>query len=88
MTPWRSGEDRTGMTSYMYFDPETEKGVLFAFRQEECEEETLTLSLPLEGSWTFADEDTGERFTDRNGQIVLKMPEKRMARLLWAEKAK
>lgn len=87
LTDWHSGEDKTGMTAYMYFDPEEEKGVLFAFRQEECDEGELSLFLPLEGKWTLADEDTGEKISDMNGKIVLQMPEKRTARLLWVEKA-
>ena len=89
LTPWHSGEDKTGMTSYMYFDPETETGVLLAFRQEECGEEKLSASLPFEeGAWTLTDEDTGEKIAVLDGKIDLPMPEKRMAKLLWVERAK
>jgi alpha-galactosidase len=37
LTPWRPESDRTGWTSYVYHDPETDCGVLFAFRMEDCE---------------------------------------------------
>jgi len=88
LTPWHSGEDKQGMTSYMYFDPETEKGVLFAFRQEACEADTLDLSLPFtDGKWIFTDEDTGEKFAVADGSITLSLPEKRTAKLYWIEKA-
>ena len=38
LTPWHHENDLASFTSYTYFDPETEKGILFVFRQEECEE--------------------------------------------------
>ena len=89
LTPWHSGEEKDGMTAYCYFDPEKEKGVLLAFRQEACDENTLCVSLPFaDGKWTLTDEDTGERMeiTDKNARLFL--PEKRMARFLWVERAK
>ncbi|MBQ6716773.1 MAG: hypothetical protein IJN21_09665, partial [Clostridia bacterium] len=88
LTPWHSGEDKRGMTAYCYFDPETEKGVLFAFRQEECEEDALCVSLPFaEGQWTLTDEDTGETIVIADKTARLSLPEKRMARLLWMKRA-
>ncbi|MBE5791569.1 MAG: hypothetical protein E7322_05350 [Clostridiales bacterium] len=88
LTPWHSGEDKRGMTAYCYFDPETEKGVLFAFRQEECEEDSLCVSLPFaEGQWTLTDEDTGETIVIADKTARLSLPEKRMARLLWMKRA-
>ena len=76
------------MTAYMYFDPETEKGVLFAFRQEECNADTLDLTLPFkDSSWLLTDEDTGETLTAADGSITLSLPEKRTAKLYWMKKA-
>ncbi len=66
LTPWHSHVDKTGFTSFAYYDPDTKKGVLFAFRREECENDTLSLELPFmkDGvSCTFTDEDDGNVFT-------------------------
>lgn len=88
LTPWHSGEEKDGMTAYCYFDPETEKGVMLAFRQEECEEDSLCVSLPFaEGQWTLTDEDTGETIVIADKTARLSLPEKRMARLLWMKRA-
>ena len=88
LTPWHSGEDKRGMTAFSYFDPEKEEGVLLAFRQEECEEEELSVFLPFaEGNWLLTDEDTGETITLLSGNAKLAFPEKRMARLLWIKRA-
>ena len=38
LTPWNEAEDKTHWTSYVYFDPEKDSGVLFAFRMEEAAE--------------------------------------------------
>jgi alpha-galactosidase len=38
LTPWNGPEDKTHWTSYVYFDPEKDSGVFFAFRMEEAAE--------------------------------------------------
>ena len=62
MTPWNGPEDKTHWTSYVYFDPETDKGVLFAFRMEEAAEcsyvHRLTMLNP-ERIYELRDADTG-----------------------------
>jgi alpha-galactosidase len=47
LTPWKPEADKTGWTSYMYYDPEAQRGALFAFRMEECEIPSLTVKLPM-----------------------------------------
>ena len=47
LTPWKPEGDRTGWTSFMYHDPETDSGILLAFRMEECEKPSCTVRLPL-----------------------------------------
>ncbi len=62
LTPWNAPEDRTHWTSYLYFDPEIESGALFAFRMEECTDESCTIQLPmLHGAHTYelTDADCG-----------------------------
>ena len=47
LTPWKPESDRTSWTSYIYYDPETDRGVLFAFRMEDCEIPSCTVELPM-----------------------------------------
>ena len=63
LTPWHAEHERTGFAAFAYLDPDTEEGVLFAFRQEDCAEADLTLGFPFAGSgtdWILKDVDTGE----------------------------
>ncbi|MBQ3169332.1 MAG: alpha-galactosidase, partial [Clostridia bacterium] len=88
LTSWHSGEEKDGMTAYCYFDPEEEKGVLFAFRQEECNEDALKISLPFaKGLWKMTDEDTGDVIPAPEGEAEILLLEKRTAKLMWVEKA-
>lgn len=90
LTPWHSGEEKDGMTAFCYFDPEREKGVVFAFRQEECKEDNLEITLPFleDGDFGLTDEDTEKALPITNKKALLDFHEKRMARLLWLEKKK
>ena len=86
LTPWHHGEDNTGFTSYAFFDPEAETGVLLGFRQEQCESSSLTLELPFvpEGqSVTLTDADSKEEWTLSSGTLTLYFPTTRLSRLLW-----
>jgi alpha-galactosidase len=47
LTSWNGPEDRTHWTSYVYFDPEKDSGVLFAFRMEEAAECSYTHRLTM-----------------------------------------
>lgn len=96
LTPWhkeidysKHGEiDTTFYTVFCYFDPETEKGVVLAFREQECTKEYYALSLPFANAgekYRLKDEDSGEEIIV-DGVTELRFPEPRTARLLWLEK--
>lgn len=84
LTPWHGEKDNTDFTAFCYFDPETDTGVLLAFRQEKCVRDSLTLALPFAdgGEYTVTDEDSHEAFYTK-GQLTVHFPEPRTARLLW-----
>ena len=61
LTPYWEHVDTTDFAAYCFFDPNTETGYLFAFRQEHCVREKLTVGLPFANgeTYTLTDEDTG-----------------------------
>ena len=62
LTPWNGPQDTTQWTSYLYFDPEKDSGVLFVFRQEEALECSRSLRLTMlnpEHTYALRDADTG-----------------------------
>ena len=86
LTPWHPETETTGYTAYAFFDPETLSGVLLAFRQEKCQEETVSLPLSFAGegeTFVLRDEDTGETLRASRQGITLRFEKKRQARLLW-----
>ena len=93
LTPWHTAEDTCGFTALSYFDAVAGRGVLLAFRQEQCEEDTLYTDLPyVDGAQrcTLTDEDTGETLTFtgeelRSGALKLYFAKPRTARLLWVD---
>lgn len=88
LTPWRSEADTSDFVSYCFFDPESETGYLFAFRQEDCARDVLTVGLPFANGETYVltDEDTGETFPCGNtAQIPLGA--KKSSRLFYIKKA-
>jgi len=62
LTPWQGSTDRAHWTSYVFFDPEQSRGVLFAFRKEEAPEAAyihrLTMLDPAR-TYELRDADTG-----------------------------
>jgi hypothetical protein len=93
LTPWHDKNTRTEFTSFCYYDPEEEKGVLFVFRMEECEYDTLNIKLPFadeDAEYTLTDEDTKEirELTGKNALegFDFSVFEKRQAKLIWVEK--
>ena len=88
LTPWHKEKDNTDFTAFSYFDPETESGIILAFRQECCERSRLTLLLPFisEGEkYEAVDEDTGERvITD--GRMTVNFSSAREAKLIRIKK--
>ncbi len=86
LTPWHDKNDRTDFTAYAFVDDDEKRGVMLAFRMEDCEEDTLTVKLPFaDGTWKLTDEDTGEMWTTE-GTMTLTFAQKRSARLIWVEK--
>ena len=47
LTPWHGRKDLTGWTVFAYHDPETDDALILGFRQEECAEDTCTVTLPF-----------------------------------------
>jgi len=92
LTPWHEPKDRSGFTAYSFHDSETERGLILMFRMEDCEEDTLTVSVPYaeaDGTYRLTDEDTGETMVVSGGDldgISFRLGEKRSARLVWIEK--
>jgi len=86
LTPWHNEYDKSGFTAFLYLDPKTEEGIVLAFRREECKEDNIELSLPLEASLT--DEDTGCVLSTKDGRVTLTFDCPRQARLLWVKPAK
>ncbi len=87
LTPWHSEQENDGFTAYAFFDPETEKGVLLAFRQEKAEEKALSVKLPFADRMTLTNEDTKEKITTEDGVVSLTFDEPREAKLLWIDLA-
>ena len=88
LTPWHDQKDTAGFTAFAYVDPETEQGILLAFRQEACPQDTLTLDLPwLTAPVALLDEDTQKEYEAVPGEpLSLTFDAPRTARLLWIRK--
>ena len=84
LTPWHTEKDRTAFTAYSFFDPESEMGVLLAFRQESCVPSTLAVSLPFaQGkTYTLTDADTGKE-RSANGAFEIFFEKPREAKLFY-----
>ena len=63
LTKWNGPEDTSHWTSYMYYDPEKDSGVLFAFRMETAEAASCTVKLKMlcpDTMYAVKHLDTGE----------------------------
>lgn len=90
LTPWHKEQDKSDFTAYCYFDPETESGVLLAFRQEYCARDTLRLALPFSSEndrYSLTDEDSGEEIIVTNRECSITFASPRTAKLFWVKKA-
>lgn len=88
LTPWHREIDRSSFTALCYFDPETEEGVILAFRQEACVQSSLTLTLPFANAsdrFIIKDEDTGNE-CEVEGSFTLSFDHPRSAKLLMIKK--
>jgi alpha-galactosidase len=45
LTPYHTISDDTGFAAYEYFDPESDKGLIQAFRQADCEDPTVEIKV-------------------------------------------
>lgn len=89
LTPWHKEKDVTDFTAFAYVDPETERGVLLAFRQERCKRDTLHLRLPfVEGGeqWSLTDADSQQTIQLDAQDLSLTFADVRTARLLYLKK--
>ena len=87
LTDWHNAEDKRGFTAYAYFDEDTQSGVIFAFRQEDCTKSELTLNLPfVKGEYTLTDEDTLKTFKVVDGMLDLFFDKPRTSKLIWIKK--
>ncbi|MBQ8332788.1 MAG: alpha-galactosidase [Clostridia bacterium] len=88
LTGWHHRDDKAGFTAFGYHDPDTDKGLLLLFRMEDCESDTLELTIPwMDGaSFRFTDEDTGDTWTADSADMVFQLADKRTSRLVWVEK--
>ncbi len=88
LTPWHTERDTYSFTALSYFDAAVKRGVLLAFRQENCPESELTVSLPFvpDGATVrLTDEDSKETLTLQGNGLTLSFDAPRTARLLWIE---
>ena len=88
LTPWHSEAERDSFTAYAFFDPESEEGVLLAFRGEDCAQSGVCLSLPFvqDENYALTDEDSGEEISAQGG-FTISFEHPREAKLLWIKRA-
>lgn len=89
LTPWHHRDDKAGFTAFGYNDPDCDKGVLLLFRMEDCEDDTLTITIPwMEPgcAYRLTDEDSGDTWTADCADMAFTLSEKRTSRLIWVEK--
>jgi len=88
-TPWHTKEDKQGFTAFSYFDPDREDGYLFVFRQEDCAEDRVTLSLPYTrgGGFEMTDEDTKEKTVISGAENEFFLGAPRTAKMYYIKKA-
>ena len=87
LTPWHSEQERDSFTAYSFFDPESETGVLLAFRGEDCGQSEVSLCLPFtQGKdYILTDADSGKTITTKDEfDLYFECP--RQARLLFVKR--
>ena len=62
LTPWHSQTETDSFTAYSFFDEEKQEGVLLAFRQERCDQTTLSLALPFPKNQQYILTDADTRY--------------------------
>ena len=87
LTPWHREQEKADWTAFCYMDGD--EGALFAFRMEECEADTVRLTMRRwkEGEvHILTDADTGEEMRVTGPEITITRPEKRSAALYMIRK--
>lgn len=72
ITPWTDQTKTNIWTVFVYRDPNTEEGVLQAFRQETCEEDNYIAKLPFvnpTSNYKLTNEDTGEELLFKGEEL-------------------
>ena len=62
LSEWKPEADKSDWTSYIYHDPKTDSGVLFAFRMEDCEQPSYKIALSMlnpDSDYELVDADKG-----------------------------
>ena len=73
LTEWKPESDKTGWTSYIYYDREADKGVLFGFRMEDCDISSLTVKLKMldaKKNYELKDADKGVIGCFNGGDLI------------------
>jgi alpha-galactosidase len=94
LTPWHPEPETDKWTVYMFINPTTQEGVIQAFRQERCEEESVTVKVrgvEADKYYTITDVDGRNSVKSVKGSDLAKgfaitLPEKRMAAILFIAK--
>ena len=92
LTPWQNRLDDAGITALAYFDDQNGKGVVLAFRKENCERDSVTVKLPFAGNdekYVMRGENLPE--TTISGKtaaegLALRLPDKRTSALVYLER--
>lgn len=92
-TPWHSKEDTSGFCAFSYFDSDTQKGIITAFRQESCEENSLKICLEYadkNSMYELKDEDSGKANVYPGDELqtglTLQFATPKSSHLIWIEK--
>ncbi len=89
LTDWHHRFNEKEFTAFCYFDPEEEKGIILAFRQDKCEKENLTVNLSFledNAEYILTDEDTKETYTLNGKELSLYFKNPRSEKLIWIKK--
>lgn len=89
LSPWHGHTDTDGWTVYAYNDPLSGEGIVTAFRQETCAEDSYEIALPFvldKETYSITDDDTGRQWTiggkDLKKGVKITLPQTRSS-ILW-----
>ncbi len=89
LSPWHTHTDTDGWTVYAYHDPTCGDGILTAFRQETCPDDSYEVAVPFaleKERYSITDEDTGRNWIvdgkELRKGITISLPQPRSS-ILW-----